>query len=124
MNVHKILIYVALGWLTFTGSMHFLIDVLSQSLRHKRAPGPETTLYYGLNTAYALSQVLFGVFGLLVARQALGMWSQWPVIAIGLAATAAWLTFTFLFIAYREPKIAASVFAVLFLASVLTGLRT
>lgn len=45
------LVYSAFGWLTFAGTMHFLSDVLLQYLRRKRVPGPETTLYYGLNTA-------------------------------------------------------------------------
>ncbi len=58
MSLHKVLVYVAFGWLAFAGTMHFLIDVLAQYLRHKRVPGPEKTLYYGLNTAYALGQVL------------------------------------------------------------------
>ena len=32
------------------------------------APGPETALYYGLNTAYALGQVLFALLALLAIR--------------------------------------------------------
>lgn len=71
MSLHKVLVYVAFGWLTFAGTMHFLIDMLAQYLRHKRAPGSETTSYYGLNTAYALGQIVFGILGLLVAHRAI-----------------------------------------------------
>ena len=69
--MHKSLAYAAYGWLTFGGTMHFAVDVLAQYARGKRAPGPETTLFYGMNTAYALGQVAFGALGLLVARRAL-----------------------------------------------------
>jgi hypothetical protein len=56
----RYLTLAAFGWLTLTGTLHFAIDVLSQYLRGKRVPGPETTLYYRLNSAFALGQVLFG----------------------------------------------------------------
>ncbi len=64
--MHKYLVYAAYGLLTFGGVMHFLVDVVAQYARGKRVPGPATTLYYGLNTAYALSQVLFGLMALLI----------------------------------------------------------
>ena len=65
----KYLTFAAFGWLTFTGTLHFAIDVVSQYVRGKRAPGPETTLYYGLNSAFALGQVLFGLMCLWAARR-------------------------------------------------------
>lgn len=71
--MHNTLIYGAFGGLTLSGTLHFFIDVVSQYVRGKRAPGPEATLYYGLHTSYALSQVLFGVFALLLARRVPGM---------------------------------------------------
>ncbi|WP_145958942.1 hypothetical protein [Sphingobium sp. SCG-1] len=40
----EILAFAAFGWLTFTGTLHFAIDVASQYVRGKRGPGPETTL--------------------------------------------------------------------------------
>ena len=119
--MHKSLVYAAYGWLTFGGTMHFLVDVLSQYVRGKRAPGPETTLFYGLNTAYALGQVVFGVIGLVVARQALPLLGQWPAIAVTLAATAAWLAFGFVFIEYWEPKVVIALFGVLAIAAAVTA---
>ena len=49
--MHKALIYAAFGWLTLSGVMHFFVDVVSYHLQGKRIPGPETTLYYGLQLA-------------------------------------------------------------------------
>ena len=54
--MHRILAYIAFTWLTLAGTLHFAIDVVAQYARGKRVPSPETTLYYGLNTAYALGQ--------------------------------------------------------------------
>jgi len=118
--MHKILVYVAFSWLTLSGALHFAIDVVSQYLRGKRAPGPETTLYFGLNTAYALGQVAFGILALLVARQALDLLSQWPAVSLCLAAALSWLIFGFVFLEYWEPRVAAGVFGVLLVAAILT----
>jgi hypothetical protein len=118
--MHKYLVYAAYGLLTFGGAMHFLVDVVSQYARGKRVPGPETTLYYGLNTAYALSQVLFGLMALLVARYAFHLLDQWPALALSFTAATCWLIFSFLFIEYREPKIGAGVFVALIIAAAVT----
>lgn len=120
MTIHKTLMYVAFGWLTLSGAAHYAIDVVSQYLRGKRAPGVEATLYYGLHTAYALALVLFGILGLLVARRAPQLLGQWPALLFCGVATAAWLAFGFAFIEYREPKIMLAIFAALFLAMALT----
>ncbi len=53
-------LYAAYGWLLLGGVLHFSIDVVAQYLRGKRAPGPQTTLFYGLNTAYALGHIWWG----------------------------------------------------------------
>lgn len=119
--MHKILVFVAFGWLTLGGTLHFVIDVVSQYLRGKRVPGHETTLFFGLNTAFALGQVMFGLFGLLVARQALEVLGQWPAIVLCLAAALGWLAFSFIFLEYWEPKFAAAVFVVLIVASAVTA---
>jgi hypothetical protein len=119
--LHKIFIFAAFGWLTLTGALHFIIDVVSQYLRGKRLPGPETTLYFGLNTAYALGQVMFGLLGLWVAWQALDVLGQWPAMALCLAATIAWLVFSFVFLGYREPKFMIAIFGVLIVAAALTA---
>jgi hypothetical protein len=119
--MHKYLVYAAYGWLTLVGTLHFFIDVVSQYLRGKRVPGPEATLYYGLNTAYALGQVLFGLLGLLVARQALVVLSQWPVVSLTIAAAACWLVFSFIFTEYSEPKVVVGIFGTLAIAAAITA---
>lgn len=118
--MHKILSYVAFGWLTLAGTLHFAIDVVSQYVRGKRIPSPETTLYYGLHTAYALGQVLFGVLGLLVARQALDVLGQWPALLLCAVATAAWLAIGVVFIEYWEPKVMVGMFGALVVAMAVT----
>jgi hypothetical protein len=121
--MHKILVFAAFGWLTLSGTLHFAIDVVSQYLRGKHAPGPETTLFYGMNTAFALGQVMFGLLGLLVAWQALDVMGQWPAISLSLIAAACWLIFGFIFIEYWEPKFTIVVFSVLIMAAAITGQR-
>jgi len=112
---------VAYGWLTFGGAMHFVIDVLSQHLRGRRAPGPATTLYFGLNTAYALGQILFGVLCLLVARRAPALLGQWPAVVLSLGAALGWVGFGFVFLEYREPRIVAALFGALVVAAAVTA---
>ena len=73
--MHALVTYAAYGFLVLGGSLHFAIDVVSQYARGKRVSGPDTTLYFGLNTAYALGQVVFGVLALIVARRALPLLS-------------------------------------------------
>ena len=51
--MQKYLVYATYGWLAFAGVSHFAIDVLSQYVSGKRLPSVETTLYYGVNTAFA-----------------------------------------------------------------------
>jgi hypothetical protein len=119
--MHKILVYLAFGWLTLGGTLHFVIDVVSQYLLGKRVPGAETTLYDGLNSAFALGQVLFGVFGLLVARQALDVFGTWPAVALSLTGAACWLLIGFLFLEYWEPKFVVAIFGVLVVVAALTA---
>lgn len=119
-DVHRYIIHAAYGWLVLSGVLHFVVDVVSQHLRGKRAPGVETTLYYGLNTAFALGQVVFGVLGLLVARRAVGILSETPVLAVAIAAALGWLAITFLFMSYWEPKLNAGIFCVLIIAAFAT----
>jgi hypothetical protein len=52
--MHKIILYTGFGWLTFRGLLHFIIDVVSQYAQEKRAPGPETTLFYGMKLPSSL----------------------------------------------------------------------
>ena len=122
--MYKILVYVAFGFLTLSGTLHFAIDVVSQYIRGKRPPGDASTLYYGLNSAYALGQIAFGVLGLLAAREAIDLFRRGPVIALCLLVAAAWLAIACVFLEYREPRVTVSLFAALFVAAVLVGLRS
>jgi hypothetical protein len=115
--MHKYLIYAAYGWLAFSGTAHFLIDVVSQYFRGKRTPGNEATLYYGLNTAYSLGQVAFGLVGLWLAWRAMALLKEPALVALSIAAAAGWLVITFLFMEYREPKVAAGIFLLLVVAA-------
>ena len=119
--MHRKLLYAAYGFLLLSGILHFGIDVVSQYLRSKRAPGPETTLYYGLNTAYALGQVLFARLAILAVRNGVAFMGQWPGLTLGLLAAAGWLTIGFLFLEYREPRIVMAIFAALLIGAALTA---
>lgn len=105
-------LYAAYGWLLVSGFLHYGVDVVSQHVRGKRTPGAETTLYYGLNTAYALGQVLVASVALFAIRHGTPMGS-WPGLTIGFGAAAAWLWFCFLFIEYPQPKFVPALFAAL-----------
>lgn len=120
MNLHRYLTYAAYGWLVLSGLLHFFVDVVSQHVRGKRAPGPETDLYYGLNSAFSLGQVVFGLLGLYVASRAMAVMDATPVIALAMLAAIGWLALTLLFMEYREPRIVAAVFCALVLAAWLT----
>ncbi|MBW6527809.1 hypothetical protein KZ813_13255 [Sphingomonas sp. RHCKR7] len=114
----RYLTYAAFGWLTFTGVMHFAVDVVSQYLRGKRAPGPETTLYYGLNSAFALGQVLFGLMCLWAAHREPGLLREPAVVMLACAGAAAWLALTFTAMDYWEPKLNAVIFIALLIAAI------
>jgi hypothetical protein len=114
--MHKYLVYGTYGWLTFGGTMHLIIDVISGCLRGKRPLGPETTLFYGMHTAYGLGQMFVGLLGLIVARNAMQIFGQWPALAFGILAATAWLIFGFIFIEFWEPKVIAGLFLALAIA--------
>lgn len=116
--MYQKLIYIAYGWLVLTGVLHFVVDVLSQYLRGKRAPSPETTLYYGLNSAFSLGQVAVGLLGLMIAWRASSLLSDTPVLIVSIAAGLGWFAITLLFMEYTEPRFNAGVFLVLMSAVV------
>ncbi|AKQ68293.1 hypothetical protein A176_005205 [Myxococcus hansupus] len=118
--MHKHLIYAAFGWLTFAGTMHFFVDVVSQHLRGVRAPSTATTLYYGLHSSFALGQVVLGALGLFLARHAPELLREAPAIAISVTASIAWLVVAVLFIEYWQPKANAALILVLMLAVAFT----
>ena len=113
--------YGAFGWMALSGTMHFIIDVASQYLRGKRPPGPETTLYYGLNSAFALGQLLFGLLCLWILRRQPDALSQWPLAALALVSAAGWLAISLAFMDYWEPKANAGLVAVLMVAAVVSA---
>lgn len=117
--MHKALLYTAYGWLLLGSALHFFIDVVSQHLRGKRVPGVETTLYYGLHSAYALGQALFAIVALLLIRRGVPFFDEWPGWVLGFAAAAAWMTICLAFIEYREPRIVIGIFTALLLAAAL-----
>ena len=103
--------YAAYGWLLLTGLLHFGIDVVSQYIRGRRSPGPEATLYYGLNSAYALSQILFALMGFMAIRNGVADLGRWPGLALGLGATLGWMVICILFFEYSQPRITVAIFA-------------
>jgi hypothetical protein len=107
------LIYSAFGWLTLSGILHFAIDVVSQYLRGKRTPSLETTLYYGLNSAFSLGQVASGLLGLYIAWKAIYFLKATPVLILCALVGLGWLTITSLFMEYSEPKFAVAIFCFL-----------
>lgn len=118
--MHKYLLYSAYGWLVLTGILHFVIDVVSQHLRGKHPPGIETTLYYGLHSAFALGQVALGLVGFLLAWRTPQVFSQIPILPISLVVGLGWLAITFQFINYWEPKLNVAIFCAIVVAAITT----
>ena len=118
--LHRVLVYAAFGFLLFGGVMHFSIDVLSQYFRRKRLPGAETTLYYGLHSAFAFGQILLALMSLLAFHQGVAIVGAWPGLTLAMAAAAGWLSISILFIAYREPRHIMAVFLALLIAALAT----
>lgn len=115
--MHRTLLYATYGTLLVSGILHYIADVLSQYLRGTRAPGPETTLYYGLNTAYSIGQVVFALCALMIIRSGSTLMDSTGGIAISFAAIIGWLVFTFFFIEYTPPKVFIGVVLVLLIAA-------
>ena len=113
--------YAAYGWLLLGGVLHFGINVVAQFLRGKRVPGRETTLFYGLNTSYALGQMLVGTLAVLILHSGNAVLVQWPGITLGLAGAAGWLAICLLFLEYKQPRGVVLVFAVLLGIAALTS---
>lgn len=103
--MHKTLLQITYWTLLASGILHYIADVLSQYLRGVRTPSAETTLYYGLNTAYALGQVVFATGALLILRSGSSLMDSTGGIALSFAAVIGWLVFSFVFIEYTPPRI-------------------
>jgi hypothetical protein len=111
--MHQKFAYSAFGWLAFSGVLHFFADVVSQYISGKRPAGLETTYYYGLHTAYALGQVLFGVLGIIVVRQASSLLRQWPMRVLCFSSFAGWAVICVQFIEYWQPMMNIGIYGVL-----------
>lgn len=118
--MHKILTYITYGWLVFIGVMHIYVDVVLQYLQNNRLPSTETTLYWGLNIAYGMGQIVLGLLGLLIARYALEVMKRKSVITLIFFAGVTWLVIGFFFIEYSIPKIIISIFIVLHIATTMS----
>ena len=120
-RLHSQFLYGAYGWLMLSAFLHFGIDVVSQYLRGKRPRGPAATLYYGLNSTYAVSQVLFAALALLAIRQGITSMGRWPEITLGLLAACAWFGLCWKFYEYSQPRMAVLLFAALLVGAALTA---
>ena len=115
--MHNALILASYGWLAFSGTVHFVIDVVLQYARGKRQAGSETTLFYGLHSSFALGQVLFALLCLWLVWSAPALVAQAQVTALSLAAGLGWITITFAFMSFWQPKMNASIFIALVFAA-------
>jgi len=120
-GLHRLLLYGAYSWLLLSGLLQIGIDVVSQHLRGKRAPGPATTLYYGMNSAYSVSQILFSVLALFAIRQGMTAMGQWSGVLLGLLAASTWLVLAILFLQYPQPRMTVALFAALLVAVAFTS---
>jgi len=119
-RLHEWLVYGAYSWLLMSGLLHFGIDVVSQYLRGKRSPSPATTLYYGLNSAYAVSQILFAVLAFFAIQHGVTAMGQWSGLALGLLAACAWFVLSLLFLEYPQPRMTVALFAALLIGAAVT----
>ena len=119
-RVHYLLLYGAYSWLLLSGLLHFGIDVLSQYVRGKRPPGPATTLYFGLNSSYAVSQTLFAALALFAIRQGVTAMGEPSGLVLGFVAACAWFVLSLLFLEYPQPRITVALFAILLVGVALT----
>ena len=118
---HRPLLYGAYSWLLVSGFLQIAIDVVSQHLRGKRVPGTETTLYYGLNSTYGVSQILFALLALFAIRQGATAIGQWSGVFLGLVAASSWFVLSLLFLEYPQPRITVALFAALLLGAAVTS---
>lgn len=119
--MHKTLLYATYWTLLAAGVLHFTADVLSQYFRGLRKPSYETTLYYGLHSAYALGQVVFALVALHMLRNGSTLIYSGVGTAISFVAVLGWLAISLLFIEYTPPKVFIAVVLVLLVAATVVG---
>ncbi len=95
--MHKTLLLATYWTLLAAGTLHFIADVLSQYFRGLRKPSYETTLYYGLHSAYSLGQVVFAIVALLLTRSGSTFMDSTAGTAISFAAVLGWLAIALLY---------------------------
>jgi hypothetical protein len=117
--MHTYLLGFALYSLVIGGVIQF-IDITCQSLRGARPQGVETTLYYGLNSTFALSQLLYGLSGVLLQHHALGVFDQPDFLVLSSIATAGWLTINLFCLDSGKPRLTTLSFTLLSAASAMT----
>ncbi|WP_369059562.1 hypothetical protein ABOZ73_18455 [Caulobacter sp. 73W] len=117
--MRKNLLFVAYGYLFWAGVLHFQIEVVLPHLDERMAQGPQSDLYYGLHSAYALGQAAFGLAAVLIVRSGSDLLARRPGQAVGLAAVAGWLAFAAIFIDYVQPRIHMIVVLVLLIGAAL-----
>ena len=120
-RLHGLLLYGAYGWLFLSGVLHFAVDVVSQHVRGKRLPGPATTLYYGLNSTYAMGQMLFAALALFAIRHGVAALGQEYGLALGFVAACAWFLLCLRFMEYTQPRVAVAMFGGLLVGVAITG---
>jgi ribose/xylose/arabinose/galactoside ABC-type transport system permease subunit len=81
---------------------------------------PQRTSNYGLNSAYALSQILFAVMALLALSQGLIILGRWPGLSLGFLAATSCMAICVLFLEYWQPRMTMALFVVLLAAAALT----
>ena len=77
-RLHGLLLHGPYSWLLIIELLHCGIAPGSQHIRVKRDPSSATSLYYGLNSSYAVSQIMFAGMvrgsGVLLGLLAAGAW--------------------------------------------------
>lgn len=118
--MHKLLLYAGYGFLLLTGVLHFFVDVVAHHFRHQQGTDPETTMYYGLHSAYSLGQIVLGLLAILIIHSGSNLMNRPLGQALGLFAGAGWLAISLKFIAYAPPKFNIVVVLMLLVAAAFT----
>jgi hypothetical protein len=119
-RLHVFLVRAVFGWMALSGALHFIADVASQYIRRTRVPGPETTLYYGLHTAYAWGHIAFGALGLYIVTRASPVVDERRLLLLSGIVALGWLAIAMGFIEFWQPKANAVVLCVMILAALRT----